>query len=167
MNFEPLNLTLPDYNAAATICIVFITCALASLVGIIAFLATGVSVKKKIIGTVILLAALTGFAFTAINVNNDFNQSVRDYNAYNKKTATDNLMKKYNVKEVNWDSSDTTVGTLSTSGDGDLRVVLQDDSKYIFKYRVNKDNSEPFLEDMPIRGGTVPASAVTAKSLLK
>lgn len=167
MNFKPLNLVLPDYNGAAIMCITFIIGAFIVFLLTIFFLHTGLSIKKKIIVSAISVAVIFGFALTATNTMNNFNQSVHEYNENNKNTATENLMKKYNLQEVKWSSSDTSVSPTTSSGDGDLLVKTSKGENYIFKYHVDEKNSEPFLEDMPIRGGAAPTQAVTAKSLLK
>lgn len=85
----------------------------------------------------------------------------------NKDKATANIMQKYDVKSVEWESSNTTANPMGEVRDGKLLVSDKTDQQYIFQYSINKDSSEPTLKDMPIQGGANIDKAKTANSLLK
>lgn len=124
-------------------------------------------VKTRIIGGLMCASLATGGIFgitTTIDSQKAKSAAVKEHNA---KASVNNLMKKYDLQEVKWDSADTTAGPKSTSGDGELLVRTNAGENYIFKYRVNTETSEPFLEDMPRQGGSTPEKTVTADSLLK
>lgn len=119
--------------------------------------------KRYFIPSFLVALGFFGFhIYTNILDTNNY-ISVQEHNV---KIATDNLTKKYDVKSVDWEAKDTHVSPSSVKAD-DLLVETQDGRSYIFKYHVDEKTSEPFLEDMPLRGGTAPTQAVTAKSLLK
>lgn len=80
--------------------------------------------------------------------------------------AVSNLSQKYDIKAVDWESKDTTVGPISKGG-GEIVVEVKDGEKYIFGYAVNRETGEPTLTNIPTRGGATSSQAVTAESLQK
>lgn len=93
-----------------------------------------------------------------------------DSYAKNQVIGSENIMKKYDVKEVLWQDSQTKV-TPSIEKEWkknrELVVRTNDDKKYIFLYSVDKKTSEPTLEDMAVPSGSNESNNVSAKSLLK
>ena len=85
----------------------------------------------------------------------------------NQKKATANLTQKYDVKNVDWESKDATVGPLGNRKDGKIILTANNGERYIFQYSVNKDTYEPTLTDMPIIGGNNAGKEKSAESLLK
>ena len=103
---------------------------------------------------------------TGIAVNS---QSWNSY-AKNQEIGSENILKKYDVKEVLWQDSQTKVTPnieKERKKNRELVVRTNDDKKYIFLYSVDKKTSEPTLEDMAVPSGSNEASNVSAKSLLK
>ena len=152
MTFQALDFT--NYSMISTVLfIIFIGFTFGALVF------TGKNKKLKIfvvIGYVIsILALLATFIPTSISKNE------------NRDKATANIMQKYDVKSVDWHSSNTTADAAGEVREGKILVVDKTDQQYIFQYSVNKDTSEPTLMDMPIQGGNTPDKAKTASSFLK
>lgn len=87
----------------------------------------------------------------------------------NEKVAAQNIMKKYDVKEVDWDSQQTRASaTQSFKDEGNELVLTANNGKnYVFIYDLNKETSEPTLKDMPIAGGTDSGNILSAEDLLK
>lgn len=168
MNFAALDFSTPDYVLAG------IGIALFAILGIfmlpaIFIIATSKETKKRtrVIAPLALLVVGIISLTTSVNINRGINEDRKVQKTQNEKLATENLLKKYNLQEVRWASSDTSVFPTTTNGDGDLFVKTSSGENYIFKYHVDEKTSEPFLDDMPFRGGTAPTEAITAKSLLK
>lgn len=123
--------------------------------------------EGKIFGIVfisLVAVALVG----VLGGENHMNNVLKD----NQAKAEQNIMKKYDVKDVEWDSEQTkATPTLAEDSKGkasnELVLVADDGKAYLFRYDLNKETSEPTLKDMPIAGGSTPEDAVSADSLLK
>lgn len=93
-----------------------------------------------------------------------------DSYAKNQEIGSENILKKYDVKEVLWQDSQTKV-TPSIEKEWkksrDLVVRTNDDKKYVFIYSVDKKTSEPTLGDVAAPSGSNDTTNVSAKSLLK
>lgn len=87
----------------------------------------------------------------------------------NEQLAKQNIMKKYDVKEVDWDSKQTRASaTQNFKDEGNELVLTANNGKnYVFIYELNKETSEPTLKDMPIAGGTDSSDLLSAEDLLK
>lgn len=119
---------------------------------------------KLVLGTIALLvAAVVGSIFLSAQHQANGNRT----DLLNKQIATENILAKYDLKEVLWDVKDTTAEPMDTKGDNNIIVKTQNDVEYVFKYRADIQTGEPFLKDMPIPGGSAPKDAVNAASLLK
>lgn len=114
----------------------------------------------------IIFGLISIFVTGGITMNHNHDASI-----HNKKIATDNIMQKYDVKDVDWDSPQTkAISNLGANGDErsrELVVETKDGKKYIFLYSVKKDSSEPTLDDMAVPSGGTNNESVSAKSLLK
>lgn len=86
--------------------------------------------------------------------------------------ATQNIIQKYEVKDVRWDSQQTTASpVLAADKDGktnnEIVILAKNGKSYVFLYELNKETSEPTLKDMPISGGSNIEDSTDAESLLK
>ena len=168
MNFAALDFSTPDYMLEGMGIAIFAILGVFMLPAI-GIIASSKELKKRTRIIVPLVLLVVGFfsITTSFNINHGLNEERKAQKTQNEKLATENLLKKYNLQEVRWSSSDTSVLPTTANGDGDLLVKTSSGENYIFKYHVDEKTSEPFLEDMPLRGGTAPTQAITAKSLLK
>lgn len=85
----------------------------------------------------------------------------------NKDFATANIMQKYDVKSVEWDSIKTTANPLGEIKEGEILLTANNDERYVFQYKVDEKTSEPTLLDMPIQGGNTVDKEKSAEALLK
>lgn len=113
--------------------------------------------------TFLIVLSTGGFGWYTATQEENKNKEVYNHNV---EISQENLLSKYKLKDVNWTAIETTASPVSESGNETLLVEAQDGRSYIFKYRVDRNTSEPFLKDMPINGGDAPKEAVTAESLL-
>ena len=93
-----------------------------------------------------------------------------DSYAKNQVIGSENILKKYDVKEVLWQDPQTHVSpsiAKEWKKNRELVVRTNDDKKYIFLYSVDKKTSEPTLDDTAAPSGGSEANNVSAKSLLK
>ena len=110
----------------------------------------------KTITAVLAVAAfsmLVSFIFMVVNISVSNN---------NDKVATQNIMQKYDVKDVLWKDKATGVrskGIVDNKTTGELLVELNSGEKQVYLYEVNPETSEPTLKDSPIRG-TTPADSL-------
>lgn len=56
----------------------------------------------------------------------------------NREKATSNIAQKYDVKEVDWKSPNTTTGPLGTTREGKILLTANNGEKYVFQYEVKK-----------------------------
>lgn len=131
----------------------------------IAFAVTIPSASNSVVVTLCILSVVTMFSSLVIAFHERSEMNKSDEN--HKTVATDNLKLKYDIKDANWDSKDTTAMPKNVSGENNLIIEGNDGKTYVFKYKVNLETGEPTLGDMPIAGGSSPQDAVTAESLLK
>lgn len=158
MTFEALDLNSDSFPWTYIGLIGFIVSAI-----VLIMMAFGGSRAKVLIIPAILTALFfSGGLFAAIDAQHEL-EATEEHNI---KVATSNLMAKYNVDEVDWEAKETTANPISETGKGEVVVEAKDGRDYIFKYKIDPKTSEPFLDDMPIRGGDAPEQAVTADSLL-
>lgn len=92
--------------------------------------------------------------------------------AENQAKATQNIMQKYDVKKVDWNSSQTTSSPTLHSGSSskpknEIVVEANNGKTYLFTYNLNKETSEPTLGNMPIPAGVNQNDALNADDLLK
>lgn len=92
--------------------------------------------------------------------------------AENQVKATQNLMQKYDIKKVDWNSSQTTANPTLRSGSSskpknEIVVEANNGKSYLFTYNINKETSEPTLGNMPIPAGSNQNDALNADDLLK
>ena len=103
---------------------------------------------------------------TAVIVNS------QGWDAYGKNqvVASENIMKKYDVKEVLWQDPQTkaipSIGKESKQN-RELVIKTNDDKKYVFIYSADQKTSEPTLEDTASQSGDTSENRVSASSLLK
>lgn len=155
MNYEALNTT--SYLPIAFIFAVFFMATVATFVAS----DSGIFFTKPWsyiagISAVIFLGAAVAFAFMGDTVNNK-----------NQEVATQNIMNKYEVKEVEWESQNTTSRPDGSTKEGTLLVTGNDGGRYVFQYEMNANTGEPTLKDMPIQGGNTPDKAKSSDALLK
>ena len=114
----------------------------------------------------LIVAAI--FVVVNVNIGLDNNKQAIEHN---RKLGTENIMQKYDVKDVLWTSPQTKVSpNLKPDYNNtkrELVVETNDDKKYIFLYSLDQKTFEPTLEDMAVPSGSNEASNVSAKSLLK
>lgn len=138
------------------------------LTGIIFFISFLVSLpfaSNTVITTLCVLSIVTISIFLGL-ASHERSESAKAHEVH-KTVATENLKLKYDIKDADWGSSDTTAEPKTVSGDNNLIIEGNDGKTYIFKYKVNLETGEPTLANMPIAGGSAPQDAVTAESLLK
>lgn len=82
----------------------------------------------------------------------------------NKTIATENLKKKYDIKNADWNTQYTTAKPKDTTGKNILVIESNDNKRYVFAYKVNLDTGEPTLEKV---SEPYPEDAASAESLLK
>lgn len=92
--------------------------------------------------------------------------------AENQVKATQNIMQKYDVKKVDWNSSQTTANPTLRSGSSskpknEIVVEANNGKAYLLTYNLNKETSEPTLGNMPISAGTSQNDMLNADDLLK
>lgn len=89
--------------------------------------------------------------------------------ASNKFYAAQNIMQKYDVKDVQWDSKQTRTSPIALERDAGNEIVLtaNNGKSYVFIYELNTSTSEPTLKDMPIAGGSPTSNNLSADDLLK
>lgn len=154
MTFQPLDFT--NYLGIFGIFFLLFPFAIAFSI-VVAVMPTS---RKKRIATyssfLLITALLIITGMTNINIGND-----------NKEKATTNLAQKYEVKDVNWKSVDTTADPLGTVKEGKVLLTANNGEKYVFQYEINPETSEPKLVDMPIQGGNTVDKEKSAETLLK
>lgn len=80
----------------------------------------------------------------------------------NNKIAAQNIMQKYDVKDVLWKDKATEVysnGAKERDESGEILVELTNGEKQLYLYEVNPETSEPTLKDSPLHG-TTPADSL-------
>lgn len=82
----------------------------------------------------------------------------------NKTIATENLKKKYDIKNVDWNTQYTNAKPKDTTGDNILVIESNDNKRYVFTYKVNLETGEPTLEKV---SEPYPEDDASAESLLK
>lgn len=110
--------------------------------------------------TIILMVLTALFAILAV-IPMAMNVQARNEN---NKISVQNIMQKYDVKDVLWKDKTTEVysdGSKEKDESGELLVELNTGEKQLYLYEVNPKTSEPTLKDSPTRGNT------PADSLLK
>ena len=87
----------------------------------------------------------------------------------NKFHAAQNIMQKYDVADVQWDSKQTNASPISDAkaAGNEIVVTASNRKSYVFIYEVNTGTSEPTLKDMPIAGGAADTNNLSAEDLLK
>lgn len=91
----------------------------------------------------------------------------KDAYSRNMEIASQNLMKKYEVSNVYWNSGESNTSINSTEAKYNVLVETDNSQQYIFRYRIDPQTNEPFLINMPVRGGDTPTAPVNADSLLR
>ena len=114
---------------------------------------------------VVLIAVCFGLVTAIMNYSNNIL-------AENQAKATQNIMQKYDVKKVDWSSSQTTASPTLRSGSSskpknEIVVEANNGKTYLFTYNINKETSEPTLGNMPIPAGSNQNDALNAEDLLK
>jgi hypothetical protein len=135
------------------------------LVFFISFLSTITFASLKLVATFCILSLATGVLALGLSVHE--RSKMNESDEIHKTVATDNLKLKYDIRNADWNSLDTTAAPKDVSGGNNLIIEGNDGKTYVFKYKVNLQTGEPTLGDMPIAGGSSPQDAVTAVSLLK
>lgn len=154
MNFAPLDFT--DYQA-----IVFGLFGVALLLGFILFgidQATGVHNEgnnKTKAGK----ASIAIITLTVIACIGSMSVMIASFPVKNNNNslATQNIMEKYDVREIHWNAKETEVrsnGSKEKDSTGEVLITLPNNEKQLFLYEVNKDTSEPTLKDSPLHGKT-------------
>lgn len=82
----------------------------------------------------------------------------------NKTIATENLKKKYDIKNADWNTKYTTATPKDTAGEENVVIETNDNKLYVFTYKVNLETGEPTLEKVP---EPYPEDDASAESLLK
>lgn len=131
----------------------------------IGFLSTLTLSSSKPVVTFCILSIITLSTCLVIAIHERSEMDKSD--EIHKTVATENLKLKYDIKNADWNSKDTTAMPKNVSGENNLIIEGNDGKLYVFKYKVNLGTGEPTLGDMPILGGSSPQDAVTAESLLK
>lgn len=106
----------------------------------------------------IVLTAVVGLTYSTLD---------HSANKANETKATQNIMQKYDVKDVNWKSFETNARADGETPDGKILLSTNNGNEYIFKYEVDPKTSEPTLKNMPIQGGNTADKDASAESLLK
>lgn len=91
----------------------------------------------------------------------------KDVDSRNMEIASQNLIKKYDVSKVYWHSGESNTSISSTEAKNNVLVETANSQQYIFRYRIDPQTNEPFLVNMPVRGGDTPTAPVNADSLLR
>lgn len=153
MNFTPF---VADNNATPLILAIVLG---VLLIGAGLFLCTKIRVLLAIIPIVLGF----GVIFTACFVGLANDMQAKDHN---RNIATENLKAKYDISEVYWDARETNSDFKDTQPH-DLLVENDKNQQFIFRYRLNPETNEPFLIDMPVKGGESPHKPITANSLIR
>ena len=119
------------------------------------------------LGTTFVVLIAISFGLVASIMNHSNNVL-----AENQAKATQNIMQKYDVKKVDWNSSQTTASPTLRAGSSsklknEIVVEANNGKTYLFTYNLNKDTSEPTLGNMPIPAGSNQNDALNADDLLK
>lgn len=166
MNFHPLDYT--NYSLFGFLIIV------GTMVGFLLFLwlVKAVFFKKELSESVAnTLVGVGVYGTIAAAIIAGAISSMMGHNAEtaNKFHAAQNIMQKYDVADVQWDSKQTNASPISdTKAAGNEIVVTASNRKsYVFIYDLNTSTSEPTLKDMPIAGGAADTNNLSADDLLK
>lgn len=104
-----------------------------------------------------IMVALVVAMFLGLGASAIANTRAWDSYANNKDIASENILKKYDVKEVLWKDPQTKASP-SVEGEDkknhELVVRTNNDKKYIFLYSVDKKTSEPTLDDIALPSGS-------------
>lgn len=170
MNFTPL-----DYNQYGQQNFL-----LAGLVGLLAWVVISIIclavihfTKKETEGNTIdsvFMSVGVLALFIAIGAGIFLNNQEANAVKHNKQAATENIMKKYDVKDVLWDNQQTKANPNlqpSWGNVGELVIEAHNGTKYLFNYELDTKTSEPTLTDRAIPGGSSERPEVSAESLLK
>lgn len=170
MNFTPLESTskldmiiMSAMLPGILICVV---------VAVLALLTAHILKKdsEELITPAFILGLIVAAIFVVVNVNVSIENN-KNALEHNRKAGTENIMQKYDVKDVLWTSPQTKVApNLKPDYENtkrELVVETNDEKKYIFLYSLNKETFEPTLEDMAIPSGGSEKESISAKSLLK
>lgn len=137
------------------------------IIAAIIFIVIGVIVTMKKNNVLwFLVSAIVAFLmmlitfFSMIDANNETDSR-------NMEIASQNLIKKYEVSKVYWHAGESNTSISSTEAKYNVLVETDNNQQYIFRYRIDSQTNEPFLINMPVRGGDTPTAPVSADSLLR
>lgn len=166
MNFQPL-----DYTNYSLFQFIIIVC---SMVGfpLLLWAAKAVFFKKELTDSVentLLGVGLFGAISAAIIAGAISSMLGHNAETANKFHATQNIMQKYDVADVQWDSKQTNTSPTSDAkaAGNEIVVTASNRKSYVFIYELNTKTSEPTLKDMPIAGGAADTNNLSADDLLK
>lgn len=114
---------------------------------------------KRIFVYTLFVISLAGFI-----ICNLLSAQIKENNEHK---AAANLTQKYEVKDVDWKSVDTTADPRGLVKEDKILLTANNGEKYVFQYEVNPDTFEPKLIDMPIQGGNKVDREKSADALLK
>ena len=126
--------------------------------------------NEELITPAFVVGLVVAAICVVVNVNNGMDNNKQAVE-HNRTAGTENIMQKYDVKDVLWASPQTKVSPNLkpdyNNTNRELVVETNDDKKYIFLYSIDQKTFEPTLEDMAVPSGGSEANNVSAKSLLK
>ena len=166
MNFQPLDYT--NYNLLGFILITGSILAFPLILWAVKAAFFKKELSDSVVNTLIgvgifgtIAAAIIAGAISSMLGNNA--------ETANKFHATQNIMQKYDVADVQWDSKQTNASPISDAkaAGNEIVVTASNRKAYVFIYELNTSTSEPTLKDMPIAGGAADTNNLSADDLLK
>lgn len=140
--------------------VIIIACVWAAIIFFVKSAFNDFKNRRKLIGVAFLLVAVLTIGTVTMMARGQYGM-----NLSNVSVSTENLKTKYSLKDVEWLTSETTARPQNTNTEGVLVVVDEENQRIAFGYKVNMETGEPYLVNLPLRGGSAPG--VTAESLEK